>query len=90
MPPPDVKQAMDAFEDAVDPLTWLNGFSELLYVATGSGHREWLFYSSDQNRFMRELNDLLSTHEPYPLEIEFGDDPEWKAWSELAEAVEER
>lgn len=90
MPSPETKAAMDTFEDAIDKLTWFNGFSELMYVATGGGDREWLFYSSDQERFMSELNELLAGHPAFPLEIEFYDDPEWRVWGEIAEAISER
>jgi hypothetical protein len=90
MPSPETKEAMDAFEDSVDPITGDNDFSELMYVATGGGKREWLFYSSDQDRFMKELNTLLAGDEPYPLEIELYEDPEWTIWAEIAQAIEER
>jgi hypothetical protein len=90
MPSPETKESMDAFEDSVDPITGDNEFAELMYVATGGGKREWLIYTSDQERFMNELNDLLAGDEPYPLEIELYEDPEWSIWAEIAQAVEER
>ncbi len=90
MPSPETMEVMNSFEDGIDPLTWLNGFSELMYVATGNGEREWLFYSSDQERFMGEFNSLLADHQPYPLRIEFIDDPEWTLWGDIAEAVAQR
>jgi len=77
-PPPEVNQKQLAFERALDDLSGPNGFSELVQVTTGMGRKEWLYYSCNRARFMKELNARLAGHEPYSLTIEFYEDPQWQ------------
>jgi hypothetical protein len=83
MPSDDTNHGQAVFEKAVDELTGENGFSELVQVSTGFGKKEWLFYTSDQSRYMDELNNALSQHERFPIEIAFYEDPDWKIWSDM-------
>ena len=87
-PGPDVNQQQLAFETALDDLSGMNGFAELVQVSTGMGKKEWLYYTSDQERFMRDFNALLAGHDPYPIQINFYEDPSWQIWSEVVEAVQ--
>ena len=89
-PGPDVNQKQLAFETALDDLSGMNGFSELVQVSTGMGKKEWLYYTSDQERFMRDFNALLAGHDPYPIQINFYEDPGWQIWSEVVEAVQSK
>jgi hypothetical protein len=41
-------------------------------------------------RFMRDFNALLAGHDPYPIQINSYDDPNWQIWSEVVEAVQSR
>jgi hypothetical protein len=89
-PDGDVNQKQLAFEAALDDLSGMNGFSELVQVSTGMGKKEWLYYTSDQERFMRDFNALLDGHEPYPIQIRFYEDPNWRLWSEVVEAMQSK
>jgi hypothetical protein len=89
-PSSDVNQKQLAFETALDDLSGMNRFSELVQVSTGMGKKEWLYYTSDQERFMRDFNALLAGHDPYPIQINFYEDPSWQIWSEVVEAVQGR
>jgi hypothetical protein len=89
-PSPDVNQRQLAFETALDDLSGMNGFSELVQVSTGMGKKDWLYYTSDQDRFMRDLNALLAGHDPYPIQINFYQDPSWQIWSDVVEAVQSK
>jgi uncharacterized protein DUF695 len=89
-PGSDVNQQQLAFETALDDLSGMNGFSELVQVSTGMGKKDWLYYTSDQERFMRDLNALLEGHDPYPIQINFYDDPDWQIWSEVVAAVQSK
>jgi hypothetical protein len=89
-PDHDVNQKQIAFEEALDELSGMNGFSELVQVSTGMGKKDWLYYTSDQERFMRDFNALLAGHPPYPIQINFYEDAQWRIWSEVVEAVQPR
>ena len=83
-------EQMLEFERALDELAGGNGYSELARVSTGNGVKEWLFYSSNQHRFMDRMNSLLKNHPVYPIEIKFYEDSSWRIWSETATALESR
>lgn len=89
-PSGEVNQKQLAFETALDDLSGMNGFSELVQVSTGTGKKDWLYYTSDQDRFMRTLNALLAGHDAYPIQINFYEDPNWQIWSEVVEAVQSK
>lgn len=55
----------------------------LAAVITGNGGKEWLYYTSDPDRFMEAFNLAVSGREPYPLAFEGLVDTEWKALAEL-------
>lgn len=55
----------------------------LAAVITGNGGKEWLYYTSDPDRFMAAFNLAVSGREPYPLDFEGFVDSEWKALAEL-------
>jgi hypothetical protein len=89
MPSEKVTRAQYGFEEALDPLAESEN-SELVHVSTGMGQREWIYYARDQTEFMRALNSLLRDHPPYPLTIEFYDDPDWLVWSDMVDPLRDR
>jgi hypothetical protein len=89
-PSDEVKKDMDRFEEAIDRLTWKNGFAELVLVSTGRGEREWLFYARDHARFMKALNHLMADQPPFPIRIEHQEDPDWRAWRDVVEPLRAR
>lgn len=89
MPPPQVEEAQQAFETALDPLA-SSSHSELVHVSTGLGLKEWVFYARTREQFMDELNDLLSAHPTYPLDIEFVEDPDWDVWEDAVKDLRGR
>jgi len=90
LPPADVNEQQLKFERAVDELTGENGYAELVLVSTGMGVKEWLFYTTSTDRFMASMNELLSGHQAYPLDIRFYADPGWSIWRGTVADVEQR
>src|SRR5262245_36101704 len=89
MPPADVSQQQLAFEGALDPLS-ADGESELVQVVTESGVKKWFYYTHNSDTFMVHLNELLSGHPRYPIEVEFHDDPQWRLWADTVDALKAR
>ena len=89
-PSREVRSQQDEFEHAIDELSWLNGFSELVRVATGNGVKEWLFYARDVSEFGEHFNRLLEGHPEYPVTIHAEDDPGWHIWADFVESVRAR
>lgn len=89
MPPAEVNAAQQSFEAALDPLA-PSSHSELVHVSTGMGLKEWVFYARSREEFMGELNELLSGHPGYPIEIHFYEDPAWEVWEDLVKDLRGR
>ncbi len=89
MPPPQVNEAQQKFEAALDPLA-SSSHSELVQVSTGLGLKEWIFYARTREQFMDELNELLAQHPAYPLDIEFVEDPAWEVWDDAVKDLRGR
>ncbi|MFW5427086.1 MAG: DUF695 domain-containing protein [Methylophagaceae bacterium] len=53
-------------------------FSIMTMVLTGRGEREFVFYTSDPQKFLERLTNMPQEQEPYPLEIQCNEDPEWE------------
>lgn len=87
MPPAEVNAAQQSFEEALDPLA-SSSHSELVQVSTGNGLKRWIFYARSREEFMAELNELLSGHPRYPLDIEFFEDPRWELWEQMVEDLQ--
>lgn len=81
MPDKETLAALLDFERTFDELTSDNGFAELLLVRTGAGQRSWLFYTTDQYKFMDRFKQCLYGH-PCEVEVVIGEDPEWSVWQE--------
>jgi hypothetical protein len=87
LPDDATSQEMTTFEEAIDDLTAANDVAELVYVRTGFGEREWLFYATKKSRFMAQFNALLTEHPRYPIAIRFQRDPDWKIWREMLDPL---
>ena len=73
--------AMFAFERHLDPIDDHTKHSLLVHVYTGSGIREWCYYTRSYDEFMRALNVALAGKPRFPIEILHDQDPTWKYWS---------
>jgi hypothetical protein len=50
---------------------------------TGNGRREWNYYARSEEAFMAALNGALGHLPPFPIEIAFYDEPDWRSFREL-------
>lgn len=75
-PSRELQRRMEEFEDNLEPLC--EAAESLLAAVVGSpGLREWIFYASSYEAFLRALNDALRTAPSYPIKIVWSDDPGW-------------
>ena len=75
---------MNQLEDSLEELS---DFSYLIQVRTGLGERNWLYYTSDADRFVSEIRSRLLVQGLSELKIESRYDPEWAEWRLLAERI---
>jgi hypothetical protein len=85
MPAMSVNDAMVRLERAMENALLRDGVARHAYSRTGNGLKEFVYYVSDRDEFIAALNDALSSHSKYPIEITFYHDPEWKDFRDLLE-----
>jgi hypothetical protein len=90
LPATEMNREMNEFERAIDPLRKDHGNSQMAYVRTAFGVKEWLFYARDSDAFMHAFNERLAGHPRYPLEISFYADAKWKLWREFVQPLSEK
>ena len=73
--PTNVK--MLSLESALESVFRESGICEHAYNRTGNSLKEFNYYITDREAFMKLFNKSLEGHEPYPIEITFYEDPEW-------------
>ena len=78
LPDADVLPTLHAFEALLDPLDAAGGDSVLVHVIRGEGVSELGYYTRDFEGFMATLNTALAGHPPFPIAIEYYDDPKWE------------
>ncbi|MDE5920942.1 MAG: DUF695 domain-containing protein [Paramuribaculum sp.] len=77
-----MEQVTDLLNDEFrrDPVAVMTG------IFTGSGERNWVFYTLSTHIFGRKLNEVLEPLPVLPLSISAENDPEWEAYDEMADA----
>ena len=77
MPLDEINQRMIILEDAIEKA--MKSYKTFIhaYSRTGNNLKEFAYYSSSQDDFMKMLNKTLEKHADYPIEISFYEDKEW-------------
>lgn len=83
MPIAGVNQKMMKLEEAIANSNSDDNNFKHAYSRTGNNLKELVYYSKSQEIFMQKLNNTLSNHERYPIEIEFYEDREWNEFNKL-------
>ena len=78
MPPKAINDRMIALEQRIEKEVEEKDFCEHAISKTGSNLKELIYYIDDRETFMLKLNAALKSHEPYPIEITFYEDLQWK------------
>lgn len=86
------KETMDqirVFENAIAQLDTEAGDSVLFHIITGSGNREWCYYTKSYAYFINELTTLLHDFPIFPISIEYQENIDWKYWKTLLDFASE-
>jgi hypothetical protein len=78
MPGSYLNERMIELEDAIQDNVLATGFCEHAISRTGNNLKEMSFYIHSRDSFMERLNLVLKSHDRYPIEIKFYNDPDWK------------
>jgi hypothetical protein len=82
MPPDEILDQMEDFENLMDEVIVEKGTARLMAVFTGEDVREWLFYTDDEEFFIKKFNEAMDGQTVLPLEIEAFEDKDWNAYKD--------
>ena len=87
LPASEETERMAQFEDAVDDalasVLEVSPSAYLMVVLTGNGERDWLWYSREEAETMRQVNQALKGHKPYPVQFAVQQDRTWRAYAQF-------
>jgi hypothetical protein len=83
LPSAEEMKLMDKFEDALASSLEGSQTAHLMVVLTGGGERDWLWYTRGEEEAMRQVNQSLKGHKPYPVEFSVQSDRAWKAYAQF-------
>ena len=77
MPSEAQSEAMGEFEDRLCAALEFDAHAYLAAVLTFDGARQWIFYTSNVDVCGSRLEAMPQNQDPYPIELDAFDDPEW-------------
>lgn len=83
LPAAEEMELMDEFEDAL--VSALEGLhkAHLMVILTGSGERDWLWYTRSEEEAMCLVDQALKRRKRYPVDFSVQNDRGWKAYSQF-------
>ena len=83
MPTEETNSQMIKLEDALSEEFENSSNSTWVFNRTGNHLKEFVYYIDNRDLFVEKLNDKLSTHSKYPIEINFYNDSTWSEIMDL-------
>jgi hypothetical protein len=83
LPAPQELELMAKFEDALESALEASQTAHLMVILTGNGERDWLWYTCGEAEAMRQVNQALKGHKPYPVEFSVQQDRRWRAYAQF-------
>jgi hypothetical protein len=83
LPAAEEMERMDRFEDALASALETSRTAYLMVILTGNGERDWLWYTTGEEEAMRQVNQALQGHKPYPIQFSVQKDRGWKAYAQF-------
>ena len=77
MPSDKDSKEMEIFENRLVEALESDLTGILTSVITTNGYREWVYYTTSIEEFGDKLHNMPQEKEPYPIEIEADNDPNW-------------
>jgi Family of unknown function (DUF695) len=77
LPDDDLAEQMQDFDDRLCAAWESDGLAILTAVLTFDGARQWVFYTGDPASCGNRLEAMPQEAEPYPIELDTNEDPDW-------------
>jgi len=78
LPDSDTTNLLQAFEDRLVAALENDAHAVLTAVLTYDGARQWVFYTADVSTCGARIDTMPQEQDPYPIELDAFDDPEWR------------
>ena len=88
MPSTEVNTRISELEDILEAKIEKKSICIQTASRTGCGRREWNYYARSEEQFMTALNRALGSLPPFPIEIAFYDEPDWRSFRDLLASKE--
>jgi len=78
LPNPEDSKAMEEFEEHLCGALEQDAHAIIAAVITTDGARQWIVYTGDIDECDERISNMPQNEEPYPIDMETDEDPEWK------------
>jgi hypothetical protein len=89
MPPGALHDRMVELEQRLDPIEG-SGAGFFVLAISGNNRKEWIWYVADKAAYMIQVSQALHGADPFPVEFETSDDPQWSNFAALLASVREK
>ena len=84
LPTPEANSALEKFEERLCAAFEHDARAIVAAVVTTDGARQWIVYTDDINECGERLSNMPQNDEPYPIEMQADEDPQWSLLHEVA------
>jgi len=89
MPPGALHDRMVELEQRLDPIEG-SGAGFFVLAISGNNRKEWIWYVADKAAYLIQVSQALHGADPFPVEFETSDDPQWAHFAGLLASVREK
>jgi hypothetical protein len=87
-PTEDEMQKIELFHHQLQLHLESSGHAVIAMVITHDGINQWVIYTDDIEQLKEDLNKMVAPEEGYPIEIVADEDPEWKTFKKVFQAIQ--
>lgn len=87
-PTQEEMQTIEAFHHQLQLNLESDDHAVIAMVLTHDGINQWVIYTNDIEQLKESLNKILTQEQEYPIEIVADEDPEWKTFKKVYQAIQ--
>ena len=88
MPDDELAEQMETMQEHLRKNVETDKLAILAAIDTGAGERTWIYSTRTVPIFCQRMNEALSQHPLYPIQISATHDPQWEEYLEIYEMKE--
>ena len=87
MPTTEVHKQMNDLEDAIEHKLEATKLCIQTLSRTGNGKKQWEYYITDREQFLKAFNELMRGKPQLPIKINFYEDANWQSLRDIHKAT---